>query len=186
MLSCDRRQPPGPFPQAASRRSTGCDVNHDHDSADDDQPPLESAFLNVAGLQITRMEPNRVEGFIDAGPDHHTPWGIVHGGVYATAVESAASLGASLAVQPQGQFAVGVNNQTDFLRPHVSGRLAVTATPIQQGRMLQLWLVELTNEQGKLVARGQLRLANQPLPAQPASRGTTGGASVRSNAAENR
>ena len=41
-------------------------------------------------------------------------------------------------------------------------------------------------EQGKLVARGQLRLANQPLRAQPASRGTTGGASVRSNAAENR
>ena len=144
-------------------------MNHDHDSADDGQPPLESAFLNAAGLQITRMEPNRVEGFIDAGPDQHTPWGIVHGGVYATAVESAASLGASLAVQPQGQFAVGVNNQTDFLRPHVSGRLDVTATPIQQGRMLQLWLVELTNEQGKLVARGQLRLANQPLRAQPAS-----------------
>jgi uncharacterized protein (TIGR00369 family) len=141
----------------------GCDVNDDHDSLEDAQPPMESAFLHAAGLQITRLEPNRVEGFIDAGPDHHTPWGIVHGGLYTTAVESAASLGASLAVQAHGHFAVGVNNQTDFLRPHVSGRLTVTATPIQQGRMLQLWLVELTNEQGKLVARGQLRLANQPL-----------------------
>ena len=142
----------------------GCDVNDDHDTLAG-PPPMESAFLQAAGLHITRMDPNRVEGFIDAGAEHHTPWGIVHGGLYTTAVESAASLGASLAVQPQGRFAVGVNNQTDFLRPHVSGRLTVTATPIQQGRMLQLWLVELTNEQGKLVARGQLRLANQPLRA---------------------
>lgn len=61
-------------------------------------------------------------------------------------------------------FAVGVNNQTDFLRPHLSGRLDVVATPIQQGRTLQLWLVELTNEAGKIVARGQVRLANQKFP----------------------
>jgi acyl-coenzyme A thioesterase PaaI-like protein len=40
----------------------------------------------------------------------------------------------------------------------------VAAHPIQQGRTLQLWLVELTNADGKLVARGQVRLANQPLP----------------------
>jgi 1,4-dihydroxy-2-naphthoyl-CoA hydrolase len=124
----------------------------------------ESAFLHAAGLHVTRLDADRVEGYIDAGTDHHTPWGIVHGGLYATAIESAASLGASHAVQPRGQFAVGVNNQTDFLRPHVAGRLTVTATPIQQGRTLQLWLVELTNDEGKLVARGQVRLANQPLP----------------------
>jgi hypothetical protein len=36
---------------------------------------------------ITVIEPTRVEGFIDAGPEHHTPWGIVHGGVYAMAIE---------------------------------------------------------------------------------------------------
>jgi 1,4-dihydroxy-2-naphthoyl-CoA hydrolase len=128
-----------------------------------DAMPTGSSFLQAAGLHVTRLDADLVEGYIDAGPDHHTPWGIVHGGLYATAVESAASLGASHAVEPRGQFAVGVNNQTDFLRPHVAGRLTVTATPIQQGRMLQLWLVELTNADGRLVARGQVRLANQPI-----------------------
>jgi uncharacterized protein (TIGR00369 family) len=89
----------------------------------------------------------------------------VHGGVYCTVVESAASIGASAAVADRGQFAVGVNNSTDFLRPATGGRLDVVAEPVQQGRTLQLWLVTLTRaEDGKLVARGQVRLQNVPLP----------------------
>jgi 1,4-dihydroxy-2-naphthoyl-CoA hydrolase len=116
--------------------------------------PAQSAFLDAAGFQMTVLEPTVVEGYVDAGPQHHTPWGIVHGGLYAMIIESAASLGASAAVAGRGQFAVGVNNQTDFLRPHVAGRLDVNARPIQQGRTLQLWLVELTNSDGKTVARG--------------------------------
>ena len=50
-----------------------------------------------------------------------------------------------------------------LLRSRQSGRLTVSAVPIQQGRTLQLWIVDLTNTDGKTVARGQVRLANQPL-----------------------
>jgi 1,4-dihydroxy-2-naphthoyl-CoA hydrolase len=46
-----------------------------------------------------------------------------------------------------------------------AGRLDVVAEPIQQGRTLQLWLVTLTRaDDGKTVARGQVRLQNIPLP----------------------
>ena len=56
---------------------------------------------------------------------------------------------------------MGVANSTDFLRPHREGRLRVVATPIQQGRTQQLWQVEISRpEDGKLVARGQVRLQN--------------------------
>ena len=122
------------------------------------------AFLRAAGLQVEEATGTRVTGTIAAGPGHHTPWGVVHGGVYTTAVESACSVGASLAVIERGEFAVGLSNQTDFLRPHVDGELRVTATPIQQGRTQQLWLCEIARADGKLVARGQLRLQNVPLP----------------------
>jgi uncharacterized protein (TIGR00369 family) len=122
------------------------------------------AFLRGAGLQVEEATGSRVTATIAAGPDHHTPWGVVHGGVYTTAVESACSIGASLAVLDRGEYAVGLSNQTDFLRPHVEGELRVTATPIQQGRTQQLWLCEITRAgDGKLVARGQLRLQNVSL-----------------------
>jgi 1,4-dihydroxy-2-naphthoyl-CoA hydrolase len=122
------------------------------------------AFLRAAALQVEEATGERVTATIAAGPEHHTPWGVVHGGVYTTAVESACSIGASLAVVEKKEYAVGISNQTDFLRPHVAGELRVTATPIQQGRTQQLWLCEIARaEDGKLVARGQLRLQNVPL-----------------------
>ena len=122
------------------------------------------AFVQGMGLELDEISGTRVAGHVDAGPDHHTPWGVVHGGLYASVIETVASVGASVAVEERDQFAVGVNNQTDFLRPHVEGRLDVVAEPIQQGRTLQLWGVEITREDGKVVARGQLRLQNVPKP----------------------
>ena len=123
-----------------------------------------SRFTAASGFVPDEMTGTRVTGVVDLGPDQHTPWGVVHGGVYCTVVESAASIGASAAVADRGQFSVGVNNSTDFLRPMTSGVLDVVAEPIQQGRTQQLWQVLLTRDDGKLVARGQVRLQNVPLP----------------------
>jgi 1,4-dihydroxy-2-naphthoyl-CoA hydrolase len=136
---------------------------------DPDGTPLDprdgaSAFVAAAGLVITTVRPDRFEGYIELGDAHHQPWGIVHGGVYATAVESAASLGASAFAAERGQYAVGVNNNTSFLRPLTAGRVDVTAWPIQQGRTQQLWQVEIVDQAGRLIATGQLRVANVDLP----------------------
>jgi 1,4-dihydroxy-2-naphthoyl-CoA hydrolase len=124
-----------------------------------------SAFVAAINFDVAEADGSRVTGSVELGPEQHTPWGVVHGGVYCSVVESAASIGASLAVQGRGQFAVGVNNNTDFVRPMTAGRIDVVAEPVQQGRTLQLWQVLLTRaDDGKLVARGQVRLQNVPLP----------------------
>jgi uncharacterized protein (TIGR00369 family) len=124
-------------------------------------PAGESDFVRAAGLEVTEAGPRRVAGFLVLGPRYHTPWGIVHGGVYATAAETAASLGASLEAAGRGQIAVGVNNTTDFLRSATAGRASVVAEPIYQGRTQQLWQVEIRRDSdGALLARGQVRLQN--------------------------
>jgi 1,4-dihydroxy-2-naphthoyl-CoA hydrolase len=124
-----------------------------------------SAFVVAAGLVIDTVSGSRVTGHLELGPQHHTPWGVVHGGVYTTAVESAASIGASAAVRDRGQFAVGVHNATDFLRSAQSGRATVVAEPLHQGRVQQLWLVRISAADERELARGQVRLQNVPLPA---------------------
>jgi 1,4-dihydroxy-2-naphthoyl-CoA hydrolase len=124
-----------------------------------------SEFMRVAGLRLEEIGGSRVRGSIDLGEHHHTPWGVVHGGVYTAAVETAASAGASAAVEERDQFAVGVSNSTDFLRPMKEGWVDVAAEPIMQGRIQQLWQVIITrSDDGKEVARGQVRLQNIPLP----------------------
>jgi len=118
------------------------------------------AFLRAAGLVFDEISATRVTGHLDLGPDHHTPWGIVHGGVYTTAIESAASVGASVAVRDQAQVAVGLTNTTHFLRSVTEGRVSVEATALSQGRTQQLWRVDITDESGRLIAHGELRLQN--------------------------
>ena len=120
-----------------------------------------SAFMQLLGIDFEEVGPERVRGTVAADERHHQPWGVVHGGLYTTVIETFATTGAYQAVKDRGQMAVGVTNITDFLRPHRDGRLSVLATPIQQGRLQQLWQVELRRpDDDKLVARGQVRLQN--------------------------
>ena len=93
---------------------------------------------------------------------HLQPFGIVHGGVHCAAVESSASVGAAVWFADRGQV-VGVNNNTNFLRATKPGdRLVATATPLHRGRLQQLWLVEVADDAGRQIARGEVRLQNLP------------------------
>ena len=92
-------------------------------------------------------------------PDLFQPAGLVHGGIYCTIVETAASIGAAVWLGERGQV-VGVANHTDFIRAVREGELKAVATPIHRGRSQQLWLVEIHDEQQRLVARGEVRLQN--------------------------
>jgi uncharacterized protein (TIGR00369 family) len=132
-----------------------------------DLPPG-GVWLEAMGLVWDDVSGSRVRAHLDLGPQFHTPWGVVHGGTYTTVIESVASVGASAAVRAQGQFAVGVNNSTDFLRSMQEGTIDVLGEPIQQGRVQQLWLVTLTRRaDGKPIAQGRVRLQNVPLPTRP-------------------
>jgi len=117
-------------------------------------------FLRAVGLVFDEISAVRVTAHLELGPEHHTPWGVVHGGVYTAAVETAASVGASLAVRDQGQVALGLTNTTHFLRSVTAGRVTVEATVLSQGRTQQLWCVDFTDESGRLIAHGELRLQN--------------------------
>lgn len=127
-------------------------------------PP--GGFMANLGFELEEVGPRAVRGHIVIGEEHHTPFGVAHGGVFTTVVEWVGSVGASAAVAERGQYAVGTHNATDFLRPVVAGRVDVVATPVFQGRVQQLWAVELTrHEDGKLVAQGRLRVQNVDRPA---------------------
>ncbi len=118
-------------------------------------------YIDWLGLELREISGDRVVGTVELRPDHHQPYGIVHGGVHSSIVETVASVGGAEWFGDRGQV-VGVNNSTDFLRAVRTGRLTATGTPIHRGRMQQLWLVEIRDDDDRLVARGQVRLQNVP------------------------
>jgi 1,4-dihydroxy-2-naphthoyl-CoA hydrolase len=120
---------------------------------------LSGGFADLIGLEMDEIGPDRVTATVAVTADLLQPYGIVHGGVYCTVVETLASVGAAVWLGDRGQV-VGVANHTDFLRATRTGTLHGIATPIHRGRSSQLWLVELSDDQGRPVARGQVRLTN--------------------------
>jgi 1,4-dihydroxy-2-naphthoyl-CoA hydrolase len=118
-------------------------------------------FDTELGLRFTELSPDGARAQLEVTPKLLQPMGLVHGGVYCAIVESMASVSAFtwLATQGGGEV-VGVNNNTDFLRSIRSGTVYGATEPIHRGRRQQLWLVTITDDQDRVVARGQVRLQN--------------------------
>ena len=116
-------------------------------------------FNEVLGTEFVEVTPDRVVLRCLIKPHLHQPYGIVHGGVYCSLVETAASVAAASWFAGKGNV-VGVANHTNFIRATREGALTVTATPVQRGRSQQLWQVDIVDDSSRLVARGEVRLAN--------------------------
>lgn len=128
------------------------------------QPPDERGrFVGLLGLEVTYGEDGSVHGRLPIRRELQQPYGIVHGGVYCTIVETLASHAAALRAMEDGNVVVGVSNATDFIRATREGVLEAVAEPVHVGRTQHLWQVRIQREDdGKVVARGQVRL--QVLP----------------------
>lgn len=128
------------------------------------QNPFEDrpTFVGHTGIELVDASVDHAVGTIEINENHHQPYGVVHGGVYCTLVETLASTGAALWAMEQGMAgAMGLSNKTDFLRATTAGTLRGEATPIHRGRNQQIWQVFVTrDDDGKLVAQGQVRLQN--------------------------
>ncbi|MGW5559197.1 PaaI family thioesterase [Micromonospora sp. NPDC003944] len=122
-------------------------------------PDLTGGFAALLGLTFDEASADRVVIRWQVRPELHQPFNLLHGGVYCSVVETAASVGGAIWLAGRGTV-VGVSNQTDFLRAVRDGELTAVGTPVHRGRSQQLWQVEITDADERLVARGQVRLQN--------------------------
>jgi 1,4-dihydroxy-2-naphthoyl-CoA hydrolase len=116
-------------------------------------------FAGEVGLVVESVTKERVVGTLEIQPRHLQPFGIVHGGVYCTIVESLASLGSVYNTIDQGRACAGIENHTSFLRSISSGTVTGVAVAVNIGRTTHLWEVDIRDEKERLVAKGTVRLA---------------------------
>ena len=119
-----------------------------------------AGFDQLIGLDLTSVGPDEVRASLVVTPELLQPYGLLHGGVLCSIVETMGSVGGAAWFGERGNV-VGTSNHTNLLRSARDGaQLQAVATPVHRGRTSQLWSVEVRDEQDKLIATGQLRVAN--------------------------
>ena len=121
-------------------------------------------FDGLYGLEVTEVSEDLMRGRVVVRDDLKQIAGLVHGGVYASIAESLASIGTGLAVMPRGKQAMGLSNQTSFLRPITGGTIHADARRKHRGRSTWVWEVEITDDEGKLCVLTRLTVAVRDAP----------------------
>lgn len=125
--------------------------------------PYLKTLDGTLGIELQSAEADEVVAVVKIDDRHKQPFGLVHGGLYAVVAESAASIGAAVTAIPMHAAAVGLSNNTAFLRPFIGeGTLTSTARRLHSGRTTQLWDVEHVGPDGKLCATSRVTIALRP------------------------
>ena len=111
------------------------------------------------GIEITDFGDDFICGRMPV--DHRTvqPFGLLHGGASATLAETLGSIAGGLKVDRELQTVVGVEINCNHLRSAKNGWVYGKATPVKIGRKIQVWNIEIKNDDEKLVCVSRLTLA---------------------------
>jgi 1,4-dihydroxy-2-naphthoyl-CoA hydrolase len=120
---------------------------------------LDVGFDRLYGLRITEIADGIVRAHVPVRDEIKQPAGLVHGGVYAAMAESMATNGTAAVVSARGDTAVGLSNQTSFLRPITAGTISAVARARHRGRTTWVWEVELTDDSGRLCVLTRVTVA---------------------------
>jgi 1,4-dihydroxy-2-naphthoyl-CoA hydrolase len=120
-----------------------------------------SNFDDLYGLELESVGASEVRGRLEISDKVRQRYGLVHGGVYASIAETLATLGTIEGLEA-GQQAVGLANNTSFLRPALSGSLHGAACARHDGRTTRVWDVEIRDDQGRLCAVTRMTVAIRP------------------------
>jgi uncharacterized protein (TIGR00369 family) len=112
-------------------------------------PPIAATL----GMTLEEVEHGRVVFALVPGEEHYNPIGSVHGGVYATLLDSAAGC-AVQSVLPQGMGYTSLDLNVKFLRPVTvdTGKVRAVGTVLNSGRRTALAQAELFDSGDRLLA----------------------------------
>ena len=125
---------------------------------------LEGTVFETLGIDVVESSAVKVVLRMEVGPPVHQPFGILHGGVSAVLVESAASIGTYMNLDPVSQVSAGIELNISHLRGRREGHVIATGVPVRIGRTLHVWAVDIADEHGDPVAVGRCTVAVRSKP----------------------
>lgn len=115
----------------------------------------------MAHLDITYTEVGDDYLMATMPVDHRTkqPLGLLHGGATVALAETLGSTAATLCVDPETHYCVGVEINANHIRAVREGFVTGITRPIHLGRRTQVWQVDIHDAADRLIAVSRITLA---------------------------
>jgi len=130
----------------------------------DERFPTPADYADLLGTEWLDDDPAHARARIPIRDDLRQPFGLMHGGVMSSLVESVCSRATALAVFGDGMAAMGQSIAVNFIRPITAGHAEVRAQARHRGRTTWVWDAEVLNAEDRLCALAQMTIAVRPLP----------------------
>jgi 1,4-dihydroxy-2-naphthoyl-CoA hydrolase len=121
-------------------------------------------FDDLIGTEWLSDDPDDARVRLAIRDELRQPFGLMHGGVMSTLVESVCSRATAGAVYDEGMRAMGQSIDVSFIRPVTEGGVEVRAKARHRGRTTWIWEAEVLNDQGRLCALARMTIAVRPRP----------------------
>jgi uncharacterized protein (TIGR00369 family) len=121
-------------------------------------------FDRLYGLEFVEFSDTEVRAKVATRDEVKQPYGLIHGGVYASLAESMTSLATAVGVAEEGKIAMGLSNNTSFLRPIVEGAVNAHAERLHRGRTTWVWDVKFSDDAGRTCAVTRMTIAVREPP----------------------
>jgi 1,4-dihydroxy-2-naphthoyl-CoA hydrolase len=121
-------------------------------------------FDELIGTEWLSDDPDDARVRLPIRDELRQPFGLMHGGVMSTLVESVCSRATAGAVWDQGMTAMGQSIDVSFMRPITEGAAEVRARARHRGRTTWIWECEVLNDAGKLCALARMTIAVRRRP----------------------
>jgi uncharacterized protein (TIGR00369 family) len=123
-------------------------------------PAFTEGFAKLVGIEVTEVTDAEVRAIVPVRAELLQPMGLVDGGVYATIAEDVCSAATFMSVNAErGAVAVGLSNQTSFVRPITEGTIHAVARPRHRGRTTWIWEVDFLDDAERLCALSRMTIA---------------------------
>ena len=120
-------------------------------------------LAETLGIEMVELTTERVVATMRVDERTRQPFGILHGGASVALAETAVSFGAWLNVDRSRYAAVGLEINANHLRSKRDGVVRAVAQPVHRGRTTQVWSVEISDEEGRLICLSRCTLAVVPI-----------------------
>jgi uncharacterized protein (TIGR00369 family) len=115
---------------------------------------LEASYPRLIGMRLADIGIDRATILLDIDAQRHfQPFGIVHGGVLATLIDTATFWAAFMRL-PEDTGLVNIDLKLNYLQPASAGRLTAEGRCIRPGRTLSYTEAHIYDERGELLAHG--------------------------------